>query len=278
MSGRIRSIKPELIEDAVTAGISDVAFRLFIGCILLADDYGNLRYEPAWLRGQVYWKHPVTEEAFSAALVELDALIESYVVKEQRYGAIRNWKKHQKVAHPGKPRVPGISESFMKPSRDSHEGLVPDHRSPITDHRPQSATESVESESQESTVRLRPFSLGGCSSIEAKDAYEQAVSSVTGKPFVLTDWARSVPNIVTAINTHGKPESLQAGLSWLRIEVSRWVSENRDRAQFMSGWKPGAFVDWLNSGCPKPKTLAATGTSDPARQPRPMFKNPGLDR
>ena len=43
MSGRIRTIKPELLDDAVTAGLSDMAFRLFVSSIVLADDYGRLR-------------------------------------------------------------------------------------------------------------------------------------------------------------------------------------------------------------------------------------------
>jgi two-component system sensor histidine kinase BaeS len=37
MSGRIRTIKPELLDDERTATLSDAAFRLFIGLILLAD-------------------------------------------------------------------------------------------------------------------------------------------------------------------------------------------------------------------------------------------------
>lgn len=146
MSGRIRSIKPELLEDAVTAGLSDMAFRLFIACILLADDYGNLRFEPAWLRGQVYWSCDVDSEQFSSAFTELSVLVTPYIVKGQRYGAIKNWSKHQKVSHPGKPRVPGLAEalpkvsgdpleSLAKPSGESPETLLPDLRSPISDLR-----------------------------------------------------------------------------------------------------------------------------------------------
>lgn len=134
MSGRIRSIKPELLEDAVTAGLSDIAFRLFVACILFADDHGYLRFEPAWIRGQVYWARDVELHAFTAALEELEPLIEAYVVKGQRYGAIRGWKKHQRVDKPGKPRCPPPPESVARPSRESPEDLAPDLRSPIPDH------------------------------------------------------------------------------------------------------------------------------------------------
>lgn len=40
---RIRTLKPEILEDARTAGLSDAAFRLFVAMIVLADDHGNLR-------------------------------------------------------------------------------------------------------------------------------------------------------------------------------------------------------------------------------------------
>ncbi|HEX2675685.1 MAG TPA: hypothetical protein VHM19_03580, partial [Polyangiales bacterium] len=60
-----------------------------------------------------------------------------YEVRGQRYFAIRNWNKHQKVDKPGKPRVPGPNESDsgdLKDSRESREdsenvraSLAPDH-------------------------------------------------------------------------------------------------------------------------------------------------------
>lgn len=141
MSGRIRSIKPELLEDAITAGLSDMAFRLFIACLLVADDHGGLRFEAAWLRGQVYWAQSVDPKAFAVALEELEPLVEAYVVKGQRYGAIRNWRKHQRVDKPSKPRVPRppseTGEGLAEPSRDSREDLAPDLRSPISDPDPE---------------------------------------------------------------------------------------------------------------------------------------------
>jgi hypothetical protein len=134
VSGRIRTIKPELLEDAVTAGLSDAAFRLFIGVILLSDDYGCFRAEPAFLSGQIWWKSVATVP-IESAITELTSLIEWYVVKGQRYGHIRNWEKHQKVSHRGKRRIPPPSETpFESPetlanvSGDSPEGLVPDLR------------------------------------------------------------------------------------------------------------------------------------------------------
>jgi hypothetical protein len=154
MSGRIRSVKPEILEDGVTAGLSDTAFRLFIAAIVLADDYGNFRSEPHYLRGQVYWKLDPTKDV-SAALTELEQLVSFYVVKGQTYGSIRNWMKHQRVSHPGKPRVPGPQEGVPKTSGEPPEHLVPDLRSPISDHR-SPITEVVSSVCPESLERTPP--------------------------------------------------------------------------------------------------------------------------
>ncbi len=153
MSGRIRTIKPELLEDAVVARLSDKAFRLYIGSYLLADDYGNLRAEPRRLMGDVFWgSEDTTVAAIEAATVELlDAgsdeknpgLLALYRVRQQTYAHIRNWEKHQKVDHPGNPRCPNPkdkeSESFRPNSnlsRTSPETVAPDPdlRSPISDH------------------------------------------------------------------------------------------------------------------------------------------------
>ena len=114
MSGRIRSIKPELLEDRKTAGLSPDAFRLFIGAILLADDFGNLRAEIGWLEGQVFWSTPATggRSGVEECMDELTAagLLVSYESHGQQYAAVTGWQKHQKVDHPGKPRVPGPND------------------------------------------------------------------------------------------------------------------------------------------------------------------------
>lgn len=143
MSGRIRTIKPELLEDAVTAGLSDCAFRVFVASILLADDYGNFRAEAGLLRGQVYWaRDPVTTTSVDEALAELEKarLVVYYNARGQRYGAIRTWSKNQNVQKPGKPRVPSpadsgdlrVLEALYPESGDGPESPRPDHRPPTT--------------------------------------------------------------------------------------------------------------------------------------------------
>ncbi len=144
MSGRIRTIKPELLEDAIIAGLSDSAFRVFVGMIVLADDYGNLRAEHGWLRGQIYWsaKPAKTVEGSCAELGRpygdsQAVLVTYYSVRGQFYAHINGWSKHQKVQHPGKPRVPGPE---LRDDGESHEtlskipeSLTPDLRPPTSD-------------------------------------------------------------------------------------------------------------------------------------------------
>lgn len=161
MSGRIRTIKPELLEDERVAHLSHAAFRLFIGLILEADDYGNFRANPDQLRGSIFWGcapdvvgAPTDVDALLVELARLEedgspGLIALYRAKGQRYGHLSGWAKHQRVHHPGLPRVPGPKDGetidvSAKPgvppetSRESPEPLRPDpiRSDPIrSDHR-----------------------------------------------------------------------------------------------------------------------------------------------
>lgn len=151
MAGRIRSIKPEILEDEKTAALSHLEWRLFVSLFLIADDYGNLRGEPAYVRGQVLWATTENVEAVSKALEGLQrvSLLARYSVRGQSYYHISGWDKHQKVQKVGKPRMPGPEQADPEPdpsvadhsgespedSWESPETLSPDLRSPISDLR-----------------------------------------------------------------------------------------------------------------------------------------------
>lgn len=117
MAGRIRSIKPELLEDAKSAKLSDGAWRLFVSGILLADDFGVLRAESRQLQGAVFWGSPDAAGATDrvdllVAELENAALWTVYTVADQRYAHIRGWDKHQRVDRPNlKARLPTIDEA-----------------------------------------------------------------------------------------------------------------------------------------------------------------------
>jgi hypothetical protein len=107
MSRRIRSLKPELIEDEKVSPLSDSAFRLFVSMITLADDHGNVRADVRWLQCQIWWAHGEPPNVLSA-LLELHraSLIEPYGVRGGTYVHLRGWEKHQRIDNAGKNKVP----------------------------------------------------------------------------------------------------------------------------------------------------------------------------
>lgn len=139
MSGRIRTIKPELLDDEVAAGLSDAAWRLWVSTWTLADDHGNFRLGSKFLAAKVW--HDTTRDA-EEPLRELilAGRIEPYAVRGQRYGHVVNWEKHQRIDNAGKPRVPNPSENdhswnlseFLRELPRLAAGPRP--RPPTTDH------------------------------------------------------------------------------------------------------------------------------------------------
>ncbi len=113
MSGRIRSIKPEWLEDELLVLASSDARTLSIALILLADDYGNGRANPHLLASRIF---PRTPRVLPEALAELVRMrfVALYEVDGQHYYSIRNWEKHQRVDKPGKPKVPPPSNAPAK--------------------------------------------------------------------------------------------------------------------------------------------------------------------
>ncbi|WP_437948686.1 hypothetical protein WME98_50085 [Sorangium sp. So ce296] len=110
MAGRIRTIKPELLEDERTASLSHPAWRLFVSLLLLADDHGRFRANAAHLLGAAFWAAPA-DVAAALGEIETSGLVRIYKVRGQSYGLIKGWTKHQRVDRPGPPRCPGPDEA-----------------------------------------------------------------------------------------------------------------------------------------------------------------------
>lgn len=177
--GRIRTLKPEWLDDEVLAAGSDSARMLSAALMLMADDYGRGRGSIATVAAEA-WRFELERDdgaharetlaKVSRALQELCGIrfVLLYEVEGQRYFAIRTWKRHQKVDHPSKPRIPepdpaewaafcNPRDALRKPSRESREtlGEVPETLAPhtsdlrpptsTTDHRPESAATPLES-------------------------------------------------------------------------------------------------------------------------------------
>lgn len=104
---RIRSVKPEWLEDELILGLSSDARVLSISLLLLADDYGNGRGGEKFLGSRVFPGQPlrVLKEALDA-LVRI-RFVTLYEIDGQTYYSVRNWRKHQRVDKPGPAKVPG---------------------------------------------------------------------------------------------------------------------------------------------------------------------------
>jgi hypothetical protein len=162
VSGRIRTIKPEWLEDERLAAASDEARVLSVALILMADDHGRGRAATATIAAGA-WRYQMERDdgvhapeilaRASRAIRELVAIefADLYEVNGQRYFAIRNWSKHQKVDRPSKPRVPvpettgtilvsefqrDPRETLARPSEQPRETLATDLRPPTTDQYP----------------------------------------------------------------------------------------------------------------------------------------------
>lgn len=138
MAGRIRTVKPEWLEDEKMVFASSDARVLSVGLILLADDHGNGRGNPTWLQAQIFPGMKDPREFFLASreLIRM-GFVTFYEASGQTYFAILNWTKHQRVDKPSKPRVPGPREGKpiknieeTAPSRDPRETLLTTSRDP----------------------------------------------------------------------------------------------------------------------------------------------------
>lgn len=110
---RIRTIKPEFLEDELIGQVSDEARLLSLSLLLLADDYGNGRANPIFIASKVWAYHEGSARKASLAMTELESIgfVRLYSVNGQSYFHIRNWDKHQRVDRPGKPLAPSIDEA-----------------------------------------------------------------------------------------------------------------------------------------------------------------------
>lgn len=108
---RIRTLKPEILDDDKTASLPSREWRAFVSLITLADDRGHVRANPRWLVGQIFWADPSHVDIHEVlARLSRDTLIILYAHAGQPYLKVKSWEKHQKVDHPSQPRMPQLED------------------------------------------------------------------------------------------------------------------------------------------------------------------------
>jgi hypothetical protein len=117
VSGRIRSIKPEWLEDERLVMLKPGARTLSVALLVLADDQGRGRFVPTVMAARIF---PGNPGIFPGSFWDLASVgfVRVYEVDGQRYWEIRNWEKHQRVDKPAKPRVPAPLDGRYLESQD----------------------------------------------------------------------------------------------------------------------------------------------------------------
>jgi len=105
---RIRTVKPEWLDDEKLSAAGSDARVMSIALILMADDYGNGRANDMVVAGHVFAldRDPVKKSREALATLEKVGFARRYVVRGQTYYHIQNWHRHQRVDNPSKPIYP----------------------------------------------------------------------------------------------------------------------------------------------------------------------------
>ena len=115
-AGRIRTIKPELLDDEKASSLSDTAWRLYLSAWCLCDDYGRLRCSTRYIHSHVFAgdASPATAHKTALAIDELEArgFIKRYENAGEMYAEIKNWSKHQRIH---KPSVRNLMPALKDP-------------------------------------------------------------------------------------------------------------------------------------------------------------------
>lgn len=102
---RIRSLKPEVIEDEHKVSLSDAAWRVMVSLWPFSDDHGGVRLGGKYVGATVFQDTTRDVEPLLAELVAKKQL-QIYVVDGARYGRWLTWNQDQRIDNAGKPKVP----------------------------------------------------------------------------------------------------------------------------------------------------------------------------
>lgn len=115
---RIRSIHPGFFTDERLVSTSVEARLLFLGLGVEADDKGIFEWKPVTLKMRIF---PADNTDIATLLSELEVagVILSYEIEGRKYGAIRNFRKHQRPKTPNDihPITPEIGNYIGLPDK-----------------------------------------------------------------------------------------------------------------------------------------------------------------
>lgn len=266
MSRRIRSIKPEiLIEDERAAGLSDAAWRLWVGVRLLADDWGTFRAGDRYLAAQI-WQDTRRAKRVAGLLSELAAVgfVSTFEADGVVYGSILTWDVEQRIDDrsprgklpippeeirtlasrpaasrsdpPQLPQVPARARprASSPPGRDTDHGKDPDNgKDP---ERARAAT-PVPTDDALAFAYAQGVGIGAAIAI--------------GPPISATDRSR----LRQAVAVHAKGEE---AIAWVQRQAEAFTRSETAEHVRRSGFPPWAFLQWLNGrGVAKPGVQAA---------------------
>lgn len=168
LMARSRVIKPEFWTDEKIGGISRDSKLLFIGLWCLSDDYGVVRANEKYIKGQLfpYDDCQATEIRDWLSALERKELIIKFNSNGESYYCIRTFTEHQKIHNPSKTRnpvppksilgkIPRNSEEFVK-SRLETETETELKQKLYTEYKLKTETITTTAPSDEKTHRLVP--------------------------------------------------------------------------------------------------------------------------
>jgi hypothetical protein len=264
VAGRIRSIKPETLDDEVAAALSDGAWRLWVSMWCLADDFGNCRAGDRYLAASV-WQD--TSRKVAATLRELadSGLVTVYTVNGQTYAHVCGWEKHQRMDNAGKPRVPGPEQADSttctpfrgeSPRVAASVGDLPlDHRPPTTDHRPPNIAQAAPERVLVSVPAAPRFDL---------DALYAAYPRKEGK-------ARGMAKLRAIVSTDADYSRHKQAIANLIARIARDAIEAQYVPHF-STWVAGKWLDYADGIPPSTRGTAQPQSSAPGPAPNPASR------
>jgi hypothetical protein len=294
MAGRIRTLKPEILENERTASLEHDTWRLFVSMILLADDYGNLQGHPDRLAGAVFWAKGSRDIREMLAELSRAELILVYRHKARQCVHILGWSEHQRVDKPGHPRVPGPAqaddeparEPFATASRESREGLAPD-LDPDPDPDPDPEETVAPASLPRPAGHLFPVEPAVASDMPAKptplpfkpDEALRAIAAASHGRFIASKLNRGQSiNAQRLIRAHPDLAEWQLVGEWLGAGGGAWRSELDARSVgSFEAWLAHA-AKWRDDGRPpidRRGARASPTNADPKRGQAPVPR--GLD-